>query len=130
MLEAVLEQISNVDSRDTAMQMVRDVLSARGESYEGQEDNMILIGLVWSIIFLDKLKVGVGFTGADVAKAMIALKLVRDIADKKQDNPLDGAGYATIWLAHYLANDKPSTDSTLDPESSYKPPTQTDPYLT
>lgn len=113
MLEAVLDQVSNVDFREGALQMIKDVLSARGESYEGQEDNMILIGLVWSIIFLDKLQPGKGFTGADVAKAMIALKLVRDIADKKLDNPLDGAGYAAIWLAHWRANAKqPSTEAT------------------
>lgn len=88
--------------RKLAQSIVQSVLKQRGDKYEGSEDNFTSIGAVWTEIFRSKLKPDCVIDGRDVAKAMVGLKLVRDnIPDL--DHSIDGAGYATLWLAHALS---------------------------
>jgi hypothetical protein len=49
--------------------------------------------LIWTGLFLDKLKPGEQFTARDVPLAMNGIKMSREANKPKRDNRVDGAGY-------------------------------------
>lgn len=79
------------------------VLSEAKRLVEGGERNLAYgppemdfkrIAGMWTALFEAKLKEGVVFDPADVARAQICLKLSRSTWQKKRDNWTDQAGYA------------------------------------
>lgn len=79
----------------------------RNKTYGTPTENFTNIATVWNVIFKHKMKED--FSPADVAQAMIALKLCRNIADFKYDTFVDIAGYsACAWESTGL--DTPSSD--------------------
>jgi len=66
----------------------------RNQSYGPPEMDFKRIAGMWTALFEAKLKEGVVFDPADVARAQICLKLSRSTWQKKRDNWTDQAGYA------------------------------------
>lgn len=66
----------------------------RNLSYGSPTQNFTDIASVWNVQFRHKLSEGQSFVPADIARAMVGMKLVRMIAADKFDNWLDIAGYA------------------------------------
>lgn len=58
--------------------------------------------LIWTGLFIDRLKDGEVFTARDVPLAMQGVKLSREINHPKRDNRVDGAGY---WLTLQMVDD-------------------------
>ncbi len=72
----------------------------RNLSYGTPTQNFQDTATVWNVQFRHLLADGRQFEPADVARAMIGLKIVRMIAADKRDNWLDIAGYAACgWEA-------------------------------
>lgn len=72
----------------------RLITGDRNRSYGSPTQNFQDTAVVWSTIFRHKLAPGEVFTPADIAAAMVALKLMRRIAGDKADNWVDICGYA------------------------------------
>lgn len=68
---------------------VRVTSSERGIDYDTPEDNFARIATVWNVL-LDETD---HITEGDVARCMIAVKLVRDAHTPKRDNRVDLVGY-------------------------------------
>lgn len=66
----------------------------RNVSYGTPTQNFTNIAEMWTTRFRHKLKDFEAFTAADVADAMILLKVARSIAQVKRDTYVDIAGYA------------------------------------
>lgn len=66
----------------------------RNVSYGSPTQNFTNIADLWTTRFSHMLKDGESFTAADVADAMILVKVARNIANQKRDNWADIAGYA------------------------------------
>ena len=66
----------------------------RNISYGSPTQNFQNIADLWTTRFSHMLKDGAKFTAADVADAMILVKVARNIANTKRDNFADIAGYA------------------------------------
>lgn len=66
----------------------------RNVSYGSPTQNFENIAELWNVRFAHMLKDGAKFSAADVADAMILLKVARNIAQQKRDNWADIAGYA------------------------------------
>lgn len=66
--------------------------SERGIDYDAPEDNFARIAAVWNMLLDEKLEFGY-ITEGDVARMMIAVKLVRDAHTPKRDNRVDLVGY-------------------------------------
>ena len=64
------------------------IVKVRREGYGSPETNFQNIATMWSVIF------NIDVSPRQVAQAMIALKLCRDINKADYDNMLDIAGYA------------------------------------
>lgn len=79
----------------------------RNKTYGSPTQNFTNIAELWNTRFAHLLKDGAEFDAADVADAMILLKVARNIADKKRDNFVDIAGYAGCGYEATLSEDKP-----------------------
>lgn len=66
----------------------------RNVTYGTPTQNFTNIAEMWTTRFRHKLKDNEEFDAADVADAMILLKVARNVAQKKRDNYVDLAGYA------------------------------------
>ena len=77
------------ETRETILQEAqRIVYNDRSESYGHPSINFKRIADLWSVIFEHPV------TPEQVAWAMIATKMARDMQVKKRDNLVDTAGYA------------------------------------
>ena len=74
----------------------RDIVSERSQSYGRPDDCFERIASMWSVVLGDALADGAAVSGRDVARCMIALKLVRDQHSGERDNMIDIAGYAAL----------------------------------
>lgn len=72
----------------------RLITGDRNVTYGSPTQNFTNISHLWNARFGHMLRNGEKFTPADVADAMILVKVARNIADQKRDNWLDIAGYA------------------------------------
>lgn len=70
---------------------VRVTSTDRHDCYAPPEDNFARIALVWSGLLDGKLTAPI--TGADVARMMAGMKLVRDSHKPQRDNRTDTVGY-------------------------------------
>jgi hypothetical protein len=86
-----------VDSQQVAPDFIRqsvlaeaaDIVSGeRDNTYGAPEDNFLRIAKLWSVIFEKEI------TASQVASAMIAVKLARQVNRNTYDNWVDIAGYA------------------------------------
>lgn len=66
----------------------------RNETYGPPTKNFENIAKLWNVQFQHLLAEGSEFTAADVALAMIHMKMARMVAQPKRDNFVDLAGYA------------------------------------
>lgn len=82
----------------------------RNVTYGSPTQNFTNISHLWNARFGHMLREGEKFTAADVADAMILVKVARNIADQKRDNWLDIAGYAACGY-----------ETTLEPKNSEGP---------
>lgn len=73
------------------------VSGERDVQYGAPEDNFLRIAKMWSVIFETEI------TPAQVASAMIALKLARQVNRDSPDNWVDIAGYAACGAEVSLA---------------------------
>lgn len=71
------------------------IVSDRQEQYGPPEENFQNIADMWNIQF--KKKLNEPFTPSDVAVAMALLKIVRNIANYKEDSAIDGAAYLALY---------------------------------
>lgn len=68
----------------------------RQAQYGPPEENFKNIAAFWNIRFKHLLQDGKEFSDADVAAAMVLLKLARDMQGYKEDNAVDAAGYIAL----------------------------------
>lgn len=81
----------------------------RNQTYGSPTQNFTDTANVWNTILRRKLKDGESIQPGEVASMMIALKLVRNIAQEKRDNFVDIAGYAACgWEA--IENGRTATE--------------------
>lgn len=95
--EFVVELIENETStiRGGVLLEAKSLIEGdRNVTYGTPTENFTNIAAVWNVLFAHKFSENNAFTPGDVAEAMIALKLCRNIAEKKRDNAVDIAGYA------------------------------------
>jgi len=78
--------------KEEFIEEVGRILKERGESYGGAVEVHQDIADMWTIIL------GFPVSPANVANMMIALKLIRNSNQPKDDNWLDIAGYAAIGM--------------------------------
>lgn len=87
--------MTNKTPRREVLEEAADLIDGdRNETYGTPTQNFTNISELWSTRFRHKLKDGEVLTPADVADAMILLKVARNIAQVKRDNYVDLAGYA------------------------------------
>lgn len=91
-------QIRAVDTTSPRSKVLQEadslVTGDRNNTYGSPTQNFENIAALWNVQFGHMMKDGTQFTGADVAAAMIHVKLARVIAQPKRDNYVDIAGYA------------------------------------
>lgn len=68
----------------------------RQQDYGPPSENFERIAGYWNVRFKDKLREGESFSPADVAMAMVLLKLAREVASPKRDTYVDAAGYVGL----------------------------------
>lgn len=92
---------SDIDVTDPVSKRVHTLRTAerlitgdRNRSYGEPTQNFQDIADLWNTQFRHLLKEGSRFSPADIAAAMVAVKLVRRIASSDPDNWIDMAGYA------------------------------------
>lgn len=72
---------------------VFDILDAREKNYDSPKDNFDRIAKMWSVIF------GIDVTAVQVAMAMEATKICREVYSPKDDNLDDLIGYAICHMS-------------------------------
>ena len=84
--------------REEALGRVSDLIMRDRNSEHGEpEDNLGMIGELWTVLLGKKLKYGEKIADIDVARLMTALKLARSVHNPMNvDNWDDGSGYCTI----------------------------------
>ena len=89
---------SGPDEKEPRAQLLHEaarlITGDRNITYGSPTQNFTNISHLWNARFGHMLREGEKFTAADVADAMILVKVARNIADQKRDNWLDIAGYA------------------------------------
>lgn len=70
------------------------IVGDRNDTYGTPTQNFTNIADLWNVQFRHLLKDGAKFTPADIALALIQVKMARTIAQPKRDNFVDIAGYA------------------------------------
>jgi hypothetical protein len=83
------------DDEDILDKAARITRGDRQASYGPPDQDFSRTAGMWSALFLSKLKDGVTFEPRDVALAMILLKTSRETHQRKRDNWVDIAGYAS-----------------------------------
>lgn len=78
----------------TLIQAADLITGERNQTYGSPTQNFQDTADVWNVLLRPQLKDGEKITPGQVASMMIALKLVRQIAQPKSDNWIDIAGYA------------------------------------
>lgn len=82
------------DARSTvATEAQALVYGDRNDGYGHPRDNMTRIAHMWTALLSGKLAEGEWISPEDVARAMVAMKLSRDVNAPKRDNRVDGIGY-------------------------------------
>lgn len=66
----------------------------RNQTYGSPTQNFTDTAMMWTVILRGKLKPDTHIDPGEVASMMVALKLCRQVAQKKRDNWTDIAGYA------------------------------------
>lgn len=70
-----------------------EIMHVRAEKYGHPRENFQNIAQMWSVIF------GIDVTESQVAWAMVAMKMCRDLNEQQMDNALDAMNYAGIsWM--------------------------------
>lgn len=81
--------------RESVLREASELITGdRNQTYGSPTQNFQDTADVWNVLLRDKLKDGEKITPGQVASLMVALKLVRQIAQPKRDNWVDIAGYA------------------------------------
>jgi hypothetical protein len=83
------------DDEDILAEASRITRGSRQAQYGPPDQDFRRTAGMWSALFLSKLKDGVTFEPRDVALAMILLKTSRETHQRKRDNWVDIAGYAS-----------------------------------
>jgi hypothetical protein len=83
------------DDEDILAEAFRITRGSRQASYGPPDQDFRRTAGMWSALFGSKLKDGVTFESRDVALAMILLKTSRETHQRKRDNWVDIAGYAS-----------------------------------
>ncbi len=83
------------DDEDILAEAFRITRGSRQAQYGPPDQDFRRTAGMWSALFLSKLKDGVTFEPRDVALAMILLKTSRETHQRKRDNWVDIAGYAS-----------------------------------
>jgi hypothetical protein len=83
------------DDEDILAEASRITRGSRQASYGPPDQDFRRTAGMWSALFGAKLKDGVTFESRDVALAMILLKTSRETHQRKRDNWVDIAGYAS-----------------------------------
>jgi hypothetical protein len=93
-----------LSKREEVLEASRQLITGdRQDQYGPPQANFQNIASMWNIRFQHKLKAPL--TAADVAHAMLLLKVARDIAGYKEDSAIDTAGYAALYAE--LSNEGP-----------------------
>jgi hypothetical protein len=87
--------VDDEDGEDILDKAARITRGDRQASYGPPDQDFRRTAGMWSALFLSKLKDGVTFESRDVALAMILLKTSRETHQRKRDNWVDIAGYAS-----------------------------------
>jgi len=83
------------DDQDILAEASRITRGSRQAQYGPPDQDFRRTAGMWSALFFSKLKDGVTFEPRDVALAMILLKTSRETHQRKRDNWVDIAGYAS-----------------------------------
>jgi hypothetical protein len=83
------------DEEDILAEASRITRGSRQAQYGPPDQDFRRTAGMWSALFLSKLRDGVTFEARDVALAMILLKTSRETHQRKRDNWVDIAGYAS-----------------------------------
>jgi hypothetical protein len=83
------------DEEDILAEASRITRGSRQAQYGPPDQDFRRTAGMWSALFVSKLKDGVTFEPRDVALAMILLKTSRETHQRKRDNWVDIAGYAS-----------------------------------
>lgn len=95
----------------------RLITGDRNVSYGTPTQNFQNIADLWNVRFGHKLFGEEKFTAADIADAMILLKVARNIAQVKRDGYVDIAGYAGCgWEAHESATGPNAVTGVVQPD--------------
>jgi len=89
------EQDAEDDDEDILAEASRITRGSRQSQYGPPDQDFRRTAGMWSALFVSKLKDGVTFESRDVALAMILLKTSRETHQRKRDNWVDIAGYAS-----------------------------------
>lgn len=84
---------SDLDQSTVAHEAQTLVYGDRNDGYGHPRDNMTRIAHMWTALLSGKLAEGEWIAPEDVARAMVAVKLSRDVSAPKRDNRVDGIGY-------------------------------------
>ena len=87
--------LAEQDDEDILAEASRITRGSRQVQYGPPDQDFRRTAGMWSALFLSKLKDGVTFEPRDVALAMILLKTSRETHQRKRDNWVDIAGYAS-----------------------------------
>ncbi len=90
-----LAEQDDEDDEDILAEASRITRGSRQSQYGPPDQDFRRTAGMWSALFISKLKDGVTFESRDVALAMILLKTSRETHQRKRDNWVDIAGYAS-----------------------------------
>lgn len=91
----VVDQDDEDDDEDILAEASRITRGSRQAQYGPPNQDFRRTAGMWSALFISKLKDGVTFEPRDVALAMILVKTSRETHQRKRDNWVDIAGYAS-----------------------------------
>lgn len=114
---------------DLLREAERLITGDRNETYGTPTQNFTNIADLWNIQFRHLLADGKQFTPADVALALIQVKLARTIAQPKRDNWTDIAGYAACGY-ETTVKEEPAAITGVVPPSIMVTTTDPDKYIT
>lgn len=93
--EAASEPTSRYSAREHTLDTAKTLVCGdRNASYGPPDQDFARTAAMWTALFGPYLREGAAFTPADVAKAVICVKLSRSMHSPKLDNWIDAAGYA------------------------------------